>query len=179
METEYYQKTALKRNAEQQARKGKNKVPLKDHCELCGSTDYLERHHPDYTKPLEVKTLCRTCHARQRAKQSDNCCICPKCGSTFTVRLGRRVTKQGLKQTRLCRDCGKGFYESEHLATGAKTMEKPVKIECICPDCGSTNTIKSGKRITKKGPKQTRFCQNCGRGFIELEHLAKGKIEMG
>jgi hypothetical protein len=113
METEHYQKTALKRSVEDKAR---NKVPLKPQCELCGSTDYLERHHPDYSKPFEVQTLCRTCHARQRAKQSDNCCICPDCKSTYTVRLGRRITKQGLKQTRVCKDCGRGFYELEHLA---------------------------------------------------------------
>jgi hypothetical protein len=116
METEHYQKTALKRSVENKSRKGKTKVPLKDKCELCGSTNYLERHHPDYNKPDEALTLCRTCHARQRAKLSDNCCVCPDCKSTFTVRLGRRITKQGYKQTRVCKDCGRGFYELEHLA---------------------------------------------------------------
>ena len=36
-----------------------------NYCELCSSADNLETHHPDYTKPLEVITLCRECHRRQ------------------------------------------------------------------------------------------------------------------
>lgn len=31
-------------------------------CTKCGSLEQLERHHPDYQKPLEVVTLCRDCH---------------------------------------------------------------------------------------------------------------------
>lgn len=31
---------------------------LGDKCEVCGSTENLERHHDDYSKPLEVRTLC-------------------------------------------------------------------------------------------------------------------------
>jgi len=108
----YVRVTALKRHAENQAYQH---IPLGDKCELCGSTDWLERHHMDYSKPLEIKTLCRSCHAKQRAKLSDNCCTCPDCRSTHTVRLGSRTTKQGKKQTRVCRDCGRGFYEAEHL----------------------------------------------------------------
>jgi hypothetical protein len=40
----------------------KRLVPLKDKCEICGSTEDLEKHHKDYGKPLEVLTLCRICH---------------------------------------------------------------------------------------------------------------------
>lgn len=36
---------------------------LKDHCEFCGqSPKILVRHHFDYTKPLDVTTLCAPCH---------------------------------------------------------------------------------------------------------------------
>lgn len=30
-------------------------------CEVCGTKD-VEKHHPDYSKPLEVKWLCRDHH---------------------------------------------------------------------------------------------------------------------
>ena len=33
-----------------------------DKCSQCGSTSNLIKHHPDYSKPLEVITLCRSCH---------------------------------------------------------------------------------------------------------------------
>ena len=31
-------------------------------CELCGSTDNLEKHHPNYDNPKEIVVLCRKCH---------------------------------------------------------------------------------------------------------------------
>jgi len=31
-------------------------------CSKCGSTENLERHHPDYSKPNLVETVCRMCH---------------------------------------------------------------------------------------------------------------------
>ena len=31
-------------------------------CEVCGATDYVEAHHKDYSKPLEVNWLCRKHH---------------------------------------------------------------------------------------------------------------------
>ncbi len=39
-------------------------------CENCGTEDKIERHHSDYTKPLQVVCLCRVCHAKihRRAK---------------------------------------------------------------------------------------------------------------
>ena len=43
------------------------KVPLGDRCEFCESTQNLERHHPDYDKPLEVRTACGKCNCRQEA----------------------------------------------------------------------------------------------------------------
>lgn len=35
---------------------------LKECCERCGGKDFLELHHPDYSEPLEVETLCYLCH---------------------------------------------------------------------------------------------------------------------
>lgn len=39
------------------------KIPLDDSCSLCGATENLQRHHPDYDKPLEVITVCAYCHS--------------------------------------------------------------------------------------------------------------------
>jgi hypothetical protein len=37
---------------------------LKDACEICGSTKDLMLHHPDYSQPLLVQTLCQSCHQK-------------------------------------------------------------------------------------------------------------------
>lgn len=31
-------------------------------CERCGTTDRVEKHHEDYSKPLQVRWMCRLCH---------------------------------------------------------------------------------------------------------------------
>lgn len=42
------------------------RLPLGDKCIKCGSTENLVRHHPDYSKPLEIVTLCHTCNVNER-----------------------------------------------------------------------------------------------------------------
>ena len=44
------------------------KVPLNSKCNRCGSNEDLRRHHHDYSKPLEITTLCTTCHWREHHK---------------------------------------------------------------------------------------------------------------
>jgi hypothetical protein len=40
-------------------------IPLAPNCELCPSTERLQRHHPDYSEPYIVVTLCKDCHEVQ------------------------------------------------------------------------------------------------------------------
>jgi hypothetical protein len=44
-------------------------IPLKDKCELCGARA-TDRHHPDYSKPLDVIHLCKSCHGKQHSRRS-------------------------------------------------------------------------------------------------------------
>jgi hypothetical protein len=39
-----------------------SKIPIGDECELCGDTDRLVRHHPDYDYPTVFVTCCQSCH---------------------------------------------------------------------------------------------------------------------
>jgi hypothetical protein len=60
------------------AYKYKKKYPEKDkahklsknisklsYCERCFSNKNLEKHHPNYSKPLEIITLCKRCHTEE------------------------------------------------------------------------------------------------------------------
>ena len=38
------------------------KIQRNTDCSICKSTLNLVKHHPDYSKPLEVITLCSKCH---------------------------------------------------------------------------------------------------------------------
>ena len=35
---------------------------IKEPCSVCGSTENIQCHHPDYSKPLDVVFLCQTHH---------------------------------------------------------------------------------------------------------------------
>ena len=35
-----------------------------DICEACGATRNIDAHHDDYTKPFDVRWLCKSCHKR-------------------------------------------------------------------------------------------------------------------
>lgn len=56
-------------NAKHQARlatkKGIIQKPL--FCEKCGEAKTLERHHPDYSKPLKIVWICRKCHSKLKS----------------------------------------------------------------------------------------------------------------
>ena len=77
-------------------------VPLKDYCELCGEKGVkLTRHHPDYSKPLEVQTLCLLCHKKadqirdssNPSSEEDRHCV--TCGKTFGRCERKRISVKG------------------------------------------------------------------------------------
>ena|SRR3990167_2989851 len=42
----------------------KIKIPLNTLCSICHKNYAKERHHPDYSKPLDVLFVCKKCHER-------------------------------------------------------------------------------------------------------------------
>jgi hypothetical protein len=50
-------------------RAGKLEKP--DCCDGCGLDRRLEAHHEDYSKPLQVVWLCRSCHLRRHRPAKD------------------------------------------------------------------------------------------------------------
>ncbi len=39
-----------------------------DRCSSCGQEGYVEAHHDDYDKPLDVAWLCKSCHSEHAVK---------------------------------------------------------------------------------------------------------------
>lgn len=55
----------IKSNARQRAI---NNTIQPEKCQICGIKTKLERHHKDYSKPLEVVFLCKRCHGKLHRK---------------------------------------------------------------------------------------------------------------
>ena len=69
--------------------------PTLKQCELCGATEKLSRHHPDYSKPEEIVVVCLRCHpkldARDGTRTSRKSKVCATCGKEFTDYSHSRV----------------------------------------------------------------------------------------
>ena len=91
-----------KRRARQQAQNAVDLGP----CKKCGA-QATDRHHPDYTKPLEVILLCRECHmkehvdflkeegargAKKRWAANSKEAVCEYCEKLFTRKRPREKT---------------------------------------------------------------------------------------
>lgn len=55
----------IRKQAQAIARRDGRPAPM--FCEDCGVRPPIDRHHDDYTKPLEIKWLCRQCHMKWHA----------------------------------------------------------------------------------------------------------------
>lgn len=72
-----YQRQYRSKNKEKiQARAKTRKAMLsgkiqKSPCHFCGTTEGLEAHHEDYSKPLDVFWMCRACHSKYHAIRGD------------------------------------------------------------------------------------------------------------
>ena len=73
------------------ARKRAQKAVRLTECGRCGSTEKLQRHHPDIEKePDTVAILCAKCHAKEHPRRVAK--ECPGCGESFVPQRRRTVT---------------------------------------------------------------------------------------
>ena len=61
------QRPEVRKKIKARSAAGHAKIPATV-CSNCGSKERLQRHHPDYDKPLEVVILCRPCHKEEDKK---------------------------------------------------------------------------------------------------------------
>jgi hypothetical protein len=73
---EYYRDYRINHLEKHIAGNEARKIPTKNYCEDCGRTREelallgikLQRHHDNYSKPKEFRTLCEECHGKTRRK---------------------------------------------------------------------------------------------------------------
>ena len=118
------------------------KTTLGSKCEFCGSTEYLERHHPDYSKPLEVITVCKSCNAKIRWQDQEKPLRepCPYCKGTNIVKVGIVHKKRRLR----CNDCDKSFYETQKVDNKKEVTVRNIRTS---EESSQANTILSKKDI--------------------------------
>ena len=60
-----------RRKARMEARKLVYNNQITGKCQFCGSTENVEKHHPDYRKPLEIIELCKRCHTKEHELEKE------------------------------------------------------------------------------------------------------------
>ena len=69
--SEYQKRNKIKINAKSKAYYH-IKIPLGQICEICEEKQATQKHHEDYSKPLEIVFLCRDCHAKADMERREN-----------------------------------------------------------------------------------------------------------
>jgi len=44
------------------------RIERRTECERCGSTERVQKHHADYSRPLDVEWLCTRCHGLEHRR---------------------------------------------------------------------------------------------------------------
>jgi hypothetical protein len=94
--------------------------PALEKCESCGTTERLQRHHPDLSDALSVVILCQSCHAA--ADQA----------------LGK--WGRGNRPAKVCSICGHSFTDYSH------SRVKNCSPECVA-EAGRRNARKRWDRV--------------------------------
>jgi hypothetical protein len=73
-------------------------VLVRQPCEICGSTRYVQGHHDDYGKPLDIRWLCQSHHQQWHGQNE-----ALNSGKMSALRKARRELKRRLKEMSKCK----------------------------------------------------------------------------
>lgn len=99
-------------------------IPLAKECEICGSTEQIERHHRDYGKPLEVLMLCKICHEAYHDMEQ------PICSKQPDMRFIRGLTPVEVVENPYL-ERNQGRWTVRILATGELLQICPTQLHIL------------------------------------------------
>ena len=165
--------------------KVKQSVPLP--CHICGKLvrkmdDHIKRHHDS------SRSKCSTCGKvmliemlEDHEKRCENKkYVCNTCGKSFsskhTLDYHRDTWHEVLKAEHKCDECGKLFVRKEMLKLHMKSHQEKTP----CPECGVKvrHLNLHMKQAHTPDDQQPHQCQDCGKGFFEIRHLEKHRMNV-